>query len=304
MKCVAIDFETANAKRSSVCAVGIALVEGKVIVQRSSWLVRPPELDFDPYNIYIHGITEDDVRNKPEFNQLWDELRVYLQERTVLAHYASFDMSVLRHVLDEYGIAYPQLEYLCTRAIAKCTWPKLLSYSLVTVSEHLGIEFRHHDPEEDAAACAEVALRSCADVGVASLEELTEKLRITTGRLYPGGYRPSGAKAIRIRPGEIQPTTDKFDPNHPFFEKTVVFTGTLQSMVRRDAMQRVVDSGGRCANSISKAVSYLVLGDQDFSRLSGAEKSSKLRKAESLIANGVDLEFIPEAEFLEMLEGD
>lgn len=71
MKCVAIDFETANAKRSSVCAVGIALVEGKEIVQRSSWLVRPPELDFDPYNIYIHGITEDDVRDKPEFNQLW-----------------------------------------------------------------------------------------------------------------------------------------------------------------------------------------------------------------------------------------
>jgi DNA polymerase III epsilon subunit-like protein len=33
-------------------------------------------------------------------------------------HNASFDISVLRHTLDEYKIQYPKLDYYCTRAIS------------------------------------------------------------------------------------------------------------------------------------------------------------------------------------------
>ena len=64
----------------------------------------------------------------------------------------------------------------------------------------------------------------------------------------------------------------------------------------------VVNCGGRCADGISRLVNYLVLGDQDFRKLRGAEKSSKMRKAEGLIASGADLEIIPASDFLQMLE--
>ena len=64
---VAIDFEAANSQRSSVCALGIAKINGHEIVNRASWLIRPPELYFDPYNTYIHGIAEEDVADQPEF---------------------------------------------------------------------------------------------------------------------------------------------------------------------------------------------------------------------------------------------
>jgi NAD-dependent DNA ligase len=38
------------------------------------------------------------------------------------------------------------------------------------------------------------------------------------------------------------------DLDHPFFGATVVLTGTLQSVVRRDAMQHVLNLGRRgCA---------------------------------------------------------
>lgn len=299
--CVAVDFETANSKRSSVCAMGIAIIEGQKITTRASWLIHPPELYFDPYNTYIHGITEEDVADKPQFNKLWDGFRQYFEGRLLVAHNASFDISVLRHVLDEYGIPYPQLSYLCTRLTARRVWPGLHGYGLTTVCEYLGVEFKHHDAEEDAVACAEVALRASQQIKAATIVELMENTGILSGQLHPGGYKPCHIRQTHERLAAIQATTDDFNRHHPFFEKTVVFTGTLRSMVRKEAVQMVLNCGGHCGGTVGRDTNFLVLGDLDFSRLKGAVKSSKLRKAESLLASGRDIEVISEADFLRML---
>ncbi len=300
-KSVAIDFETANSKRSSACAMGVAVIEGQEIVERRSWLIRPPDLYFNPYNTYIHGITESDVADKPDFRELWSDIRQYFEGGLLIAHFAAFDMSVLRHVLDQYDIAYPSFRYLCTWTIAKRVWPGLLGYGLDSVSEHLSIRFKHHDAEEDAVACAEVALRACSELHVGTVEDAARKMEVVTGQFFPGGYEPSGMRRSSVSPGDIVPTADEFDPDHPLFERTVVFTGTLNSMVRKDAMQKVVNCGGRCAGSVGKTTNYLVLGDQDFARLKGGQRSAKLRQAESLIAAGADLEIVPETQFLRIL---
>ena len=183
MNWIAIDFETANAGHSSACAMGIAIVADGKIARRASWLIRPRELYFNYYNTYIHGITAKDVKDKPQFNELWDDFRPFLEGKTVIAHNAGFDMSVLRHLLDEYGIPYPEVHYFCTRVIAKRVWPALGSYRLNMISAHLGISLKHHDAEEDAVACAEIALRCCNESGVNSLEELAAKFGITKGCL-------------------------------------------------------------------------------------------------------------------------
>ena len=53
---------------------------------------------------------------------------------------------------------------------------------------------------------------------------------------------------------------------------------------------------------MSRRVNFLVLGEQDYRRLKGQTKSSKMRKAEALLSEGADIEVIPESDFLEMLE--
>jgi DNA polymerase-3 subunit epsilon len=115
MNFVAIDFETANERRSSPCALATVSVQEGQIVDKELWLIRPPELYFNPYNTKIHGICEDDVRDKPEFSDLWDTVRFHLEGNIVLAHNATFDMGVLGQTLDAYGIAYPELNFVCTR---------------------------------------------------------------------------------------------------------------------------------------------------------------------------------------------
>ena len=305
MTWVAIDFETANEDRSSACQLGVAVVDGEN-TESKSWLIRPSELYFNPYNVMIHGITEADVENEPELDKLWPEVLSYLEGKTIVAHYASFDISVLRNALDVYAITYPTFDYYCTRLFAKKTWPQLLSYKLNMVADHLGITFDHHHAEADAIACGQIALRRCREAGVDNLEELASRYEITTGRLYPGSWQPSGVKRSgghwpHIRVGDIKPTVTEFDPDHPFYGQKFVFTGTVEGMPRKEAMQKVVDHGGEIASAVSKKTNFLVVGDQDLRKLKGGDKSTKMKKAEAVLAKGGNIEIIDEDEFLRML---
>ena len=71
----AIDFETANANPNSACALGIAVVQAGQIVERISWLIRPPTSEFS--FTHIHGITWRQVADASDFNQLWPQIWPY-----------------------------------------------------------------------------------------------------------------------------------------------------------------------------------------------------------------------------------
>jgi DNA polymerase-3 subunit epsilon len=187
---IAIDFETANASRNSACAIGLAVVRDGRLVEKASWLIRPPTPYFDPFNVSIHGITAEDVADSPTFDQLWQEIGPKIVGQPVVAHNASFDMSVLRSTLDEYGAAYPELDYYCTCNLCRVLWPGEPTYRLNVMADMLGIRFRHHDAQEDAVACALIALECCRKAGASGLDGLAEQHMITKGRLYPGGYTP------------------------------------------------------------------------------------------------------------------
>ncbi len=311
MDFVAIDFETANQHRNSPCAVAIVVVKDGELADQQAWLIRPKEPYFNPFNVRIHGITEEDVANKPEFGDLWDTLRAFLIDRVVLAHNASFDMSVLRSTLAAYGIPFPEMTYSCTRIIAQRSWPGLLSYGLQPVAMKLGIEFQHHKVQDDAIACAKVAIHACERAGVNSIEALATQLEIENGRIFPvDGYMPMYGGCLgrtrngRINVAELVPTTDTFDRTHPFYGRIFVFTGELESMSRKDAMQAVVDAGGHCGNGMTKKTNVLVVGEQDLSKLASAHtKSGKMLRAEEMVADGADLEIVSELEFLRTLIG-
>jgi len=85
------------------------------------------------------------------------------------------------------------------------------------------------------------------------------------------------------------------------FGKTFVFTGTLQRMVRKDAMQLVVDMGGICGDGVTVKTNYLVLGNNDYCSSIKVGKSSKHKKAERYKAEGLDIEIISENVFYEMV---
>lgn len=67
MRYLAIDFETANASRSSICAFGYALFENGKLVAQGADLCRPVPDYYDPRNVRIHGITDQKTRRLAGF---------------------------------------------------------------------------------------------------------------------------------------------------------------------------------------------------------------------------------------------
>lgn len=95
---------------------------------------------------------------------------------------------------------------------------------------------------------------------------------------------------------------DTFDISHPLYDKMCVFTGTLEKMSRKEAMQKVLDFGGEIGNGVTAKTNYLILGNNDYCPSIKDGKSTKQKKAEELKLKGKDIEIITEDTFYDMLE--
>lgn len=308
---VAIDFETANEKRASACAVALVFFEDGRITKEYEWLIHPPHhLDyFNQFNTQIHGISSNDVVDKPRFNEIWPEIQDLLNNETVAAHNASFDISVLRQLLDVYRLSYPDIEFICTYNVARKTWDKQVSYSLKNIGNHLGYIFNHHDASDDARICGKILVEACTHHNCLSINELAQKIDMHLGILNEDIYCPcSVANPYRsIRKGKYdvlrisELTSENIKTNGAFSGKNVVFTGTLISMTRQYAAQMVVNNGGSVSSNITKRTNCLVMGVQDYSRFADGKQSGKTKRAKKLIEQGYPLEIIDESQFLRML---
>lgn len=304
MNFVAIDFETANEQRSSACSLGIVVIKNGICTESKSWLIRPNELRFNELNIWINGIYPEDVANAPEFNELWPEIEHYFASDIIIAHNASFDISVLRAVLNQYSIPFPQTDYFCSWKTAKKVWPGLLSYRLENIAEFLGIDFLHHKAEQDAYACASIIREACSKMNCLTIPELASAIECNLAKIDSPFNTKYNYHREHVCYREIIPQNKGFDPNHPLYDKVVVFTGSLHSMPRKNAVQKVVDIGGRCASSVINETNYLVIGELDYKVLKDGIKSNKIKKAESLLCQGKSIEMLTESDFLRMIDNN
>ena len=153
---VAIDFETANQRSDSACAVGLTAVRGGRIEVARSFLIRPPASHFAFTE--IHGLQWEDVRDSPTFGELWPTLHAWIDKAEFLAaHNASFDSRILHVSCAMYDIRVPRMPFICTVQLARSQWG-IYPTRLPDVCRRLRIPLRHHDAESDAEACARIVL--------------------------------------------------------------------------------------------------------------------------------------------------
>ncbi len=170
----AIDFETANSKRGSVCAVGLAKVRNGVVVDTASWLIKPPPgvHEFVPRNIEVHGIRPADVRMAPTWRESLQRIMAFTGDDRFVAHNASFDRSVLHGACAESGLPAPDNTFSCSVDLVR----RLLDLEvnkLPHVARALGLgEFKHHDAGSDAAICASAVVAIARQHALHSLDAL------------------------------------------------------------------------------------------------------------------------------------
>ena len=155
----AIDFETANGKRSSVCSVGIVIVREGRIVDKFYSLIRPRPNYYTQWTTAIHGLDHFDTDYEENFPEVWDRISDRIEGLPLVAHNKPFDESCLKAVFAKYGMPYPGYVFHCTLAASRrCL--KLPNHKLHTVAAACGFDLaNHHHALADAEACAEIALK-------------------------------------------------------------------------------------------------------------------------------------------------
>jgi DNA polymerase-3 subunit epsilon len=310
MKFIALDFETANFKRHSVCSIGLVVIENFKVTNTYNQLIKPNPFYFENINKSIHGITPEMTENAPSFAETWEEIRPLINNQQVVAHNASFDISALRAALEASHINFPELEYFCSMLLSKRVFPGLLNYQLPTVCKQLDIsDLNHHDALSDALASANIMTKIFQHENATSFEELERLLKFTPGKVYQNAYNPFSCYVSVVKPNrqlfEIDTSTTKIDKDHPFYDKQIVFTGAITNLSRNEAKKIAESIGAKTKpETLSSKTNYLVVGTYDFSQFGEGFKSGKLKKAEKLIEEGHDLEIISELDFLRMIHSE
>lgn len=181
----AIDFETANGSPASPCAVGLSKVREGKIVDELALLFRPPWPHdwFAAGNVQVHGITAEAVADAPEFAEAITEILLFLEDDTLVAHNAGFDMKVFSSAAAEVKFDLPNFRYACSLQMARKTY-HLDSYRLPAVAYAAGHEdFSHHDALADADACARIVLHMAKRHGSETIDQLAEATKHRMGQI-------------------------------------------------------------------------------------------------------------------------
>ncbi len=279
MNFTAIDVETANPDLASVCQIGLVTFGDGVAVDRWQSLVNPED-DFDDLNVSIHGIDERAVRHAPKFPDICEVVTRHLQSNVVASHTA-FDRVAIARVFGKYQLKQPECVWLDTARVARRAWPEFSErgYGLGNVAETLGIDFQHHNAQEDARAAGEILVRAIQATGI-GLSAWLDRVK----------------KPINLATGVSSSITREGNPEGALYGEIVVFTGAL-SIPRREAADLAAAAGCQVMDSVNKTITLLVVGDQDIRRLVGHDKSSKHRKAEEFMMKGQAIRILGEGDF-------
>lgn len=316
MSFTAIDFETANSQRGSVCAVGLARVVSGEIVERASWLIKPPSgIDhFEPRNVGIHGIRAQDVVTALGWEESLAAIFLFAAGGRFVAYNARFDASVMRSATEATGIDLPQHEFYCAMELAQGHLD-IPRHRLNDVTDHLNLPpFEHHEAGADAIACASVVLaiarmrelQSTADMWAAPLGARKARSSASSAPRTPVGGQINYTTERNLRLADLPRPSASADTSHPFFGHTFCFTGDLQSFSRIEAMAAVADCGAHNRQGVTKKTSYVVIGRSDSTHSASASDlgaSNKERKALDYIAGGQQIMVLGEREFMQLLGG-
>jgi DNA polymerase III subunit epsilon len=161
---IAIDFETANRERASICQIGLVGFSDGAISWEWSSLVNP-ECDFDDVNVRIHGIQSLHVRSAPTWPAILNEILPSIQGQFLVSH-TRFDCEAFHAASNRYEIQPPNCHWVDSCDVTRKVWPDLPQHKLKFLCEKLGVHLTHHDALSDARACGTVFLHAMSATGL------------------------------------------------------------------------------------------------------------------------------------------
>lgn len=256
------------------------------IVDRFSSLIKPPEPLDNDFITELTGITNDMLDGAPAAADVLPLFHAFISDSVLVGYNVNFDINFLYDTMLPLSLVLSN-PFIDVLRIARRLLPDLKNHKQTTLADHFGIV-------PDVAHRALSDCETCNSIYVNLQNEIITKFGSLD--VFKSSCAPHNLKAA-----DVTAATTDFDKTHPLYGKVCVFTGTLEKMVRKDAMQLVVNLGGICGDSVTKKTNYLILGNNDFCASIKDGKSAKQKKAEALALNGNDIQIISENVFYDLV---
>ena len=293
---VILDIETTglSPEYDEIIEIGAIRVKDNIVIEEFQSLVKPQH-KINEFIEKLTGITNEMVQNSPKLSSVLPSLKKFIGDSYITGYNINFDLNFL------YDSFFKELkielinDYIDVLRLARLviTKDEVQNRKLKNIAKYFKLEFEGiHRVSNDCMLTLQVFIK------------LQEVIRQKYGSLEEFIEERKKARKGYIDIKNITSEADSIDMDNPCYDNEFVFTGTLEKMNRKDAMQLVVNLGGRIGNSVTKKTNFLVIGELDYSKTITNEKSSKILKAEGLKLKGIDIEVIPESVFYDMIPND
>lgn len=287
---IIVDIETTGLSSEWDSIIEVAAIEinnGEVVRKYQSFVEFEDELP--ELIIELTGITNDMLKGAPSAQEVITEFSDFIGDKIIVGYNVNFDINFLYDYFKLILGKDLKNDYIDCLRISRKLFPEEKHHRLKDMVELLDIQV---DTEHRALSDCETT----KNVFEKLYNIVIEKYNNTSDFIctFQKKYKSLNAN-------DITTTNNEFDTAHPLYGKKCVFTGTLEKMIRQEAMQIVVDLGGEVQNNVNKETNYLILGNNDYCPSLKGEKSSKQKKAESLLIKGQDIAIIPENVFYDMI---
>lgn len=246
----------------------------------------------DSFITELTGITNKMLEDAPNFDNIKTEFLQFISNDILVGHNVNFDINFIYDKLENYNINFNN-DFIDTLRLSRKLLPELTNHKLKTLADYFNLDTTTlHRAENDCFATLS-CFNSLHNIAIDKYETIENFCNYTRQN-----HNLSESEIIKNTVAK----NNSFDENHPFFQKEFVFTGKLEKMLRKDAIQIVVNLGGKCNSNVTKNTNYLVLGNNDYCRLIKDGKSSKQKKYEELKRKGYDIELLSENVFYDLIE--
>lgn len=285
------DIETTglDSKYDEIIEIGALKIRNNKIIDQFSFLIKPSS-PIDEFITKLTGITNEMVSDAPNINEILPKFLEFIGDDTLIGHNINFDINfVYDNLINnnyEKGLSN---DFIDTLRLGRKILKDLKHHKLKDLAEYYEIDIDgSHRSLKDCEITNEIFknLKSQALEQFGTIENFVDSYKKTH----------NGIKA-----SDIVAHNKHFDEDNFFYKKNVAITGTLERILRKDAMQIIADLDGYCEDRVTQKTNCLILGNNDYNPILRGKKSSKLLKAEQMKLKGYDIEIISENVFYDII---
>lgn len=289
---IIFDIETTGLDSSydEVIEIGAIKVKNNKIVSKFNSLVKPKN-EIDEYITELTGITNEMVKDAPTIEEILPDFMNYIGNDILIGYNVNFDINFIYDNLYRNKFDVLTNDFIDTMRISRKLLPELPHHRLIDLAKYFKIDStNNHRSLKDCEITMNV-YENLKEIALKKYDNVDE---------FKNAFKKHKKEGLRAK--DIVSTNTEFDVDNLFYDKYVAITGTLEKMLRKEAMQIIVDLGGHCEDGVTKKTNFLILGNNDYNPILRGKKSSKLIKAETLKLEGKDIEIISENVFYDIID--